>query len=317
MKLRWMTRLLVAMACCVFLRVDHAAAAVSLEKVPAQGRQAWLLDLLKSLADADALDDPAQVGALLGVKFDKSVVTTSPSHMESFARRFERDEYTPVTPTWFVAGPPGYATTGNWRPDGHSGFMAGVDPVAKGGAVNFKYFESKRFGLPEDPGRPLAFDFVRDDTQVSILFYGLDRLTCITLGDLHKHFPGLVHMEGTDASAERYLYHAVSREDAGAVLSFTAPRQGECFTDASVLDFSAFGNRHLRAQAKLFRCIHQAATAFCAPHPSAALSAAFNTYARKQCGSLNTIFDAEPRTNQAPAEMPDYAGVPTGCRAGP
>ena len=108
---------------------------------PGQGLQAWFLDMLKTLADTDDLTDPAKVSAILGVKFDKNVVTTKPSHMESFAKSFERDEYTPAGTTWFTESEPGYASTGNWKPNGGNGFVAGVDPRASGKQVNFKYFK--------------------------------------------------------------------------------------------------------------------------------------------------------------------------------
>jgi hypothetical protein len=308
----------ILMALVLFGIVPHRAQArdASFASPPLVGRQAWFLDMLKALADADGLADPDKVGAILGVKFDKTVVTTSPSHDEQFAKSFERDEYVPTTATWFTAGPPGFASTGNFRPDGRDGFVAGVDPVARGDAVNFKYFQSRRFGLPEE-STLIAFDGLRDDSQASVLFYGIDKFTCLGVKDIQARFPGIHHMEATDASAEGYLYYPPVREDSGTVLSFTAPR-GRCVTDASVIDFSAFGKRQARARYKLLHCAHDAATSFCSQHPDAsprdaALRAQFNTHVRQACGNLNAFYDKEPRTNLPPPGPVDYGSVPLGC----
>lgn len=311
------------------------ANAIEASGPPIFGRQAWFLNVLKTLADADRLDDPDKVGAILGVKFNKTVVTTSPSHMESFAKSFERNDYTPTTETWFLAGPPGYASIGNFRPNGHDGFVMGVDPLARGSSVNFKYFQSKRFGLPEER-LLIAHGDVRDDSQVSILFYGIDKLTCVTLSDIQARFPGIHHMEATDASAEQYLYYPRVREDSGTVLSFTA-LDGRCVTEASVDEFSNFGKRHERAQFKFFRCLEEAAQEFCNQHPDMAesddpirrhderlraLTSGRNdprphdlieTYVRERCVGLNTFYDKEPRTNEEPPGKIEYPRVPWRC----
>ena len=105
-------------AMCAFLAQAAQGDSKTFASPPGQGLQAWFLDMLKTLADTDDLTDPAKVSAILGVKFDKNVVTTKPSHMESFAKSFERDEYTPAGTTWFTAGELGYASTGNWKPNG-------------------------------------------------------------------------------------------------------------------------------------------------------------------------------------------------------
>jgi hypothetical protein len=301
----------------VFSHIAHAEDG-TFANPPEKGRQVWFLTMLKTLADSDGLDDPVKVGAILGAKFDKNVVTTSPSHMESFANSFERDEYTPETTTWFLAGPGGYASTGNFRPNGQDGFALGVDPVAKGGKVNFKYFQSKRFGLPEvSDSNFILSDGVKNDSQVSIIFYGIDKLTCVTLQDVRRQFPGITHMAATDVGAERYLYYPRAREEAGAVLSFVVP-EGSCVSDASVDDFSAFGMRHARAQYKFIDCAQKSAREFCSgrPHASARdlpLQARFNAYIRSRCVSLNAFYDKEPRTNREPPGKIDYSSVPTYC----
>ena len=82
-------------AMCAFLAQAAQGDSKTFASPPGQGLQAWFLDMLKTLADTDDLTDPAKVSAILGVKFDKNVVTTKPSHMEFFAKSFERDEYSP------------------------------------------------------------------------------------------------------------------------------------------------------------------------------------------------------------------------------
>ena len=284
---------------------------------PVVGREAWFLDQLKSLADADDLSDPIKVGAILKISFAKSVQTTSPSHMEAFAKTFERDEYTPTARTWFVAGPPGYASTGNFKPDGHSnGFSAGRDPVARGNSVNFKYFESKRFGLAGQSNMAF-FDSTTDDNQTSVIFYGIEKLTCMTFADVRAVFPGLFHMGATDASAERYIYYAPRREDAGTVLSFAAP-DGRCITEASVEQFSQFGNRYARARYNYVGCLEETAKSFCSQHgdgspQSAASYDGLNAAMRSRCGTFEPYFESEPRTNlKAPSDR-EQDEPPTGC----
>lgn len=315
MKRAWPAILMALAWSCLLPHVARAQDRV-FASPPAAGRQAWFLDMLKTLADADGLDDPAKVGAILGVKFEKTVVTTSPSRMESSGKSFERDEYTPTTGTWFVPGPPGYASVGNFRPEGHNGFALGVDPVARGDSVNFKYFQSKRFGL-QDENMTVVFDGVRDDSQASILFYGIDKFACVSVQDIQRHFPGVRHAEGSDVSAEQYVYRPPAREDSGTELSFIAPR-GACLTEVSVDDFSALGKRFARAQYKFHQCVKAAAKSFCSGRPDgsiqdSALRGPFNAHVRQACGNLSAFYDKEPRTNQPPPEPLDYASLPWRC----
>jgi hypothetical protein len=298
--------------------VLHAAHAdtTNFASPPKDGKQTWFLGMLKTLADSDSLDDPNQVGTILGVKFEKTVIKTEPSHMEAFAKSFERDEYTPIGKTWFTAGPPGYASTGNWKPNGHNGFMAGVDPKATGKQVNFKYFESKRFGLQDDT-IGIRADIPSNDAHTTVIFYGIDKLTCVTLQDIQTYFPGIHHMEATDASSERYLYYPAVREESGNVLSFEAP-EGKCVTEATVDEFTGFGKRIRRATQKFAKCLQDAGTTFCSKHPDAMpndfkIYNDIKVYLRKSCGRLDDFYDKEPRNNEAPSEKVDYFDIPSYC----
>ena len=85
MKRMSLAGLMLAVLCGILLQAAHAETK-ALAAPPDQGRQTWFLGMLKTLADTDGLDDPDKVGAILGVKFDNSVVTTGPSRMESFAK---------------------------------------------------------------------------------------------------------------------------------------------------------------------------------------------------------------------------------------
>ena len=98
-----MNGLVLAAFCSFFLQAAHAEQK-AFASPPDEGKQAWFLGMLKALADVDALNDPAKVGAILGVKFSKTVVTSGPSHMEAFAKAFERDEYTPIDPPGSLPG---------------------------------------------------------------------------------------------------------------------------------------------------------------------------------------------------------------------
>lgn len=311
MNLMGLARLFVAASCCVFLRLDHAQGS-TFAIPPDGGRQDWFLDMLQALVDVDGPGDPAKVGAILGVTFDKTVVTTSPSFSEHWGRSFERDEYAPTTKTWLEPAPLDYAYAGYWHPDAADAGVTGRPGGAPRGVVNFKYFESKRFGLPQGPVDIVAFDHLRDDSEVHILFEGIDRLACITLDDVKSHFPGIEHVEATDASLELYAYYPPGREDAGAVLTIYPPR-GRCITQASVGDTPAFGWRYARAQNRFFDCLKQAAAQFCGSHPTDRQDTAFNAYARKRCGGVDRYYDTEARTNQQPAQKVDLDSVPTSC----
>ena len=48
-------------------------------------------------------------------------------------------------------------------------------------------------------------DIPKNDSQTTIIFYGIDKLSCITLHDIQSFFPGIYHMGATDAGSERYL----------------------------------------------------------------------------------------------------------------
>lgn len=307
--------LVFAALCSFFLQTAHAETK-AFAGPPDQGKQAWFLGMLKTLADVDALNDPAKVGAILGVNFSKTVVTSGPSHVEAFAKSFERDEYTPIASTWFTGGPPGYASTGNFKPNGRNGFVAGIDPTAMGTKVNLKYFESKRFGLPVDTPT-LRADVPKNDTQTTVIFYGIDKLTCISRQDIESFFPELHHIEATDASSERYLYSPLAREESGNVLSFEAPG-GKCLTEATVNEFSGFGKRIKRAVLKFAQCLQDAGTAFCRAHPDAtprdfSIHGQLKTHLRESCGSLDAFYEKEPENGQEPQEQINYFDIPVHC----
>ena len=307
--------LMLAALCC-FLPQAAYAENKTVAAPPDQGKQTWFLNLLKTLADTDALDDPDQVGAILGVRFNQTVVTTGPSHVEAFAKSFERDEYTPTDETWFTAGPPGYASTGNFKPSGRNGFVAGIDPTATGKNVNLKYFESKRFELPDD-NVILRADIPKNDTHTTVIFYGIDKLTCITLQDIKSFFPGIHHMEGTDASSERYQYYPPVREESGNVLSFEAP-EAKCVTEATVSEVSGFGKRIKRATLKFAKCLQQAGTAFCRKHPNATppdfqINVQLKSHLRESCGNLDAFYEKEPPNGKETLGKIDYFDIPAHC----
>ncbi|CBJ38852.1 exported protein of unknown function [Ralstonia solanacearum CMR15] len=307
---------LVLGALCSFLQQAAQAETKTFATPPDQGKQTWFLGVLKTLADTAPLNDPVKVGATLGVKFNKTVVTSGPSHAEAFANSFERDEYTPIDPTWFTSGPPGYASTGNFKPNGHNGFVAGIDPTAMGTKVNLKYFESKRFGLP-DENFTLRADVPKNDTHTTVIFYGIDKLTCITRQDIESFFPEIHHMGATDASSERYLYYPPAREESGSVLSFEALGE-KCLTEATVSEFSGFGKRIKRAILKFAKCLQDAGTAFCRAYPNAAprdfsIHDQLKFHLRENCGSLDAFYEKEPRNSQEPQGQIDYFNIPAQC----
>ena len=309
-----MNGLVLAACCSFFLQAAHAESK-AFASPPDQGRQTWFLGMLKTLADVDALNDPTKVGAILGVKFSKTVVTSGPSHMEAFAKAFERDEYTPIDPTWFTAGPPGYASTGNFKAKGRNGFVAGIDPTATGTKVTLKYFESKRFGLLDTP--TVRADIPKNDTQTTVIFYGIDKLTCISLQDIQSFFPEIQHVNATDASSERYLYSPPAREESGNVLSFEAPGE-QCLTEATVHEFSGFGKRIRRAVIKLAQCLQDAGTAFCRSHPDAtprdfSIAGQLKSHLRESCESLDAFYEKEPQNGQEPQRQFNYFDIPAHC----
>lgn len=315
MKSMSLAGLVLAALCSFLLQAAHAETKV-FATPPAQGKKTWFLGMLKTLAETDALDDPGTVGGILGVKFSKTVVTSGPSHMEAFAKSFERDEYTPIDRTWFTGGPPGYASTGNFKPNGRNGFAAGIDPTAMGAKVNLKYFESKRFGL-SDEDFTLRADAPKNDTHTTVIFYGVDKLTCITRQDIESFFPEIHHMSATDASSERYLYYPPAREESGNVLSFEAPGE-KCLTEATVNKFSGFGKRIKRAVLKFAKCLQDAGTEFCRAHPDATtrdlrIHDELKSHLRENCGSLDAFYEKESQDSQEPQGQIDYFNIPAHC----
>ncbi len=299
MKLAGLGRLLVVASFCLLLRVDHAKGN-TFAVPPATDRPAWFLDMLMTLADLDGPGDPAKVGEVLGVRFDRRVVTTSPSFFEHWGRSFERDEYTPATTAWFVPGPPGFVYEGYGQAD--------LPPSV----MTLQYFESKRFGVAAGPVDIVAFDHLRDDSEVHLVFEGIDQFACITVDDVKSRIPGVVHVEETDASVERYAYYPPSRAEAGTVLTIYVPL-GRCITQASVGDTPTFGRRYARAQSRFFACLKRAAQEFCGSNPGDPQYAAFNEHARRRCGNLDQYFDEEPRMGPAPVPNVDLAEAPTSC----
>ena len=293
-------RLLVLLALVAFAVGVHAQAR-TFAKPPDTGRAAWFLDMLKALSDVDGLSDADQVGAILGVRFSKRVTTTSPMFEERDAKSFERDEYVPVARTWFVAGAPGYASTGN---------LGWNHPAARGNAVNFKYFQSTRHGTEDQRYR--VEQLAQDDSHTGVFFYGLDKLACITVQDVQARFPTIDHMERSDARAELYVFHAPMNQDGEIVVSFAAPRGG-CIADAAAEEWSWSGKHRGPAMARFNACVEQAAAGWCAEYPKAELAAHFNEVARKLCGALVTSDDKDPRTNVMPPSAHAYAHLPLVC----
>jgi hypothetical protein len=284
---------------------------------PELGRQDWFLTLLKTLADSGSLNDADRVGVLLGVKFDKTVTNTSPSHAEAFAKSFERVDYTPSTPTWFQAGPIGYAYPGT----------LGWKPPSDGKSIYFKYYHLERRGLPTENPFLIEFDSVKDDAESTIIFYGINTLTCITLEDITHRFPNIRHMEKTDFSSERYMYYPVIGEENGVVLSFAA-MGNKCLSEAYVSEFSQLGKRHARARYKFNKCLQSAAKEFCEDHDQFipgqhrqteqenVLRSQMNDYIRKKCVNFNSFYENEPISNEEPPP-PVHFGVTPQSHASP
>ncbi len=278
---------------------------------PDIGRQDWFLTLLKTLADAGGLNDADRVGVHLGTKFDKTVTDTSPSHAEAFAKSFERVDYTPSTPTWFQAGPIGYAYPGG----------LGWNLPSDGKSIYFKYYYLERHGLPTESIGHMQFDSVKDDTESTIIFYGINALMCITLQDITHHFPNIRHMERTDASSERYMYYPDIGEETGVVLSFAAI-ESQCLAQASISEFSQFGKRHARAQYKFKKCLQTAAKEFCEDHDQFipgqhrwtdqenALFSQLNNYLRKKCVNFEHFYENEPHSNEEPPSPLSFGITP-------
>jgi hypothetical protein len=270
---------------------------------PDVGRQEWFLNLLKTLADTGGLNDADKVGRILGVSFEKTVTNTSPSHLEAFAKSFERIDYVPSTPTWFRAGPVGYAYPG----------ALGWNLPSDGKSINFKYYHLERYGLPTESVGSIEFDSAKEDTESTLIFYGISAFTCITLKDITSRFPDIFHMEKTDASSERYNYYPPVGEEAGSVLSFGAT---ECLSDVSISEFSAFGKRHARAQYKFNRCLQGAAKEFCQDHgpEENALSLTMQNYLRQKCVNFDHFYGDEPHSNEEPPPRIHFESQTSPCR---
>ena len=188
--------------------------------------------------------------------------------------------------------------------------------AARGFTADFKYFESKRFGLPDDIVG-LRADIPKNDTQTTVIYYGIDELACIKLKDVQTFFPGIHHMRGTDASSERYLYYPPVREETGNVLSFEAPT-GKCVTEATVNEFSQWGKHIKRAINKFASCLHDAGAAFCSNYPKATpqdfkLHEQLKAHMRESCGNLDAFYEREPQSGEEPREDVDYFNIPAYC----
>jgi hypothetical protein len=255
---------------------------------PDVGRQAWFLNLLKTLAGTHGLNDADKVGNILGVSFEKTVTNTSPSHAEAFAKSFERIDYTPNKPTWFQAGPIGYAYPG----------ALGGNPPSDGKSIYFKYYYLERHGLPTESLGTMEFDSAKDDTESTIMFYGVSAFTCITLRDITSRFPSIHHMRRTDASSEAFIYYPPIDEEAGSVLSFAAT-EGQCLSEVHISEFSAFGKRHARAQYKFDTCLREAAKDF-SQKQECWTPQEIEWHLRQECVNLNHFYENEPHSNEEP-----------------
>jgi hypothetical protein len=161
-------------------------------------------------------------------------------------------------------------------------------------------------------------DIPKNDSQTTIIFYGINKLSCITLHDIQSFFPGIHHMEATDASSERYLYYPPPREESGNVLSFEAP-EGQCVTEDTVQEFSGGGKRIKRAILKFAKCMQDAGTKFCKKYPDAnpktfKAYSELKTHLRERCGStLDSYYQKEPPSGEAPPEGINYFDLPAYC----
>ncbi len=276
------------MACGLLVTNIAHSAPSSFAVPPDIGRQTWFLDLLKTLADTHGLNNADKVGNILGVSFEKAVTNTSPSHDEAFAKSFERIDYTPNKPTWFQAGPIGYA----------------YPRVSDGNSIYFKYYYLERHGLPTESLGSIEFDSAKDDTQSTIIFYGVSAFTCITLRDITSYFPNIHHKGKTDASPEAYMYYPAVGEEAGSVLSFAAI-EGECLPEVEISEFSSFGKRYARAQYKFDRCLQDAAEEFRQDHGQFLKQDCWTPqeiewHLRQKCVNFNHFYQDEPHSNEEP-----------------
>ena len=278
-------RLLLLLCLVVFAAGAHAQAR-TFATPPDTGRGAWFLDMLEALSDVDGLSDPDKVGAILGVRFNKTVATKSPQYSESFAKKFERDEYVPTAKTWFVASPSAHA-------------------------LMLKYSQLKLQGVkPQD--RYIGSTRFKDEVSTYVVFHGIDKLVCVTVSEVEKRFAGLYHMEASDAAAESYLYRAPIREDAGSDITFMAPR-GRCMTDVTVEESSSYGKHHRRAKAKFNACVLVVEKWWCNEYPRAELAAHFSEVVHQRCAGLDELYDKEPSNDVMPPPDDLYSQLPVSC----
>jgi hypothetical protein len=283
------------------LLFGFASASVDVEPRSSVKDGAWLLRQLKALADDEAFLSLDKVGTALSFTLDGTsheIVPQPPncSNPHSDKSRIVTDYL--IKNSW-------YRLTSEGLP--HMKFPgAFINPPGEVGDPQIAYHIMKTASCSG------KFD-VANRSSAEISFSGLPAFACLSPSDLKNQLHAEYQM-GTDGVSVS-TYQAVANDQFGTRITFFFRMGAVCALSAQIEQDSEFSYRYLRAAAKFKDCTKHVDHDFCATHPPFSWGEGdkideMNEAAAKVCGGLDSFYEKEPPSGDAPPAQPPYWSVP-------
>jgi hypothetical protein len=263
---------------------------------PDSERAEWLLQRIKAIADAGALDDPDKLGRMLSLNLKKvrpSAIKEPPDCTASNRRTKLSFRYAAEEPNWFVATSEGVPYPLEW----------GANKAPKIAYTVSTIKSCVGDGPPSYKDRIVSFSFA-------------SAYACIKIPELKRALPSGVSSfwSNCDYSGEsrsaHYTYKGRVDDEQGVEVEFhflsifkyieeesrfdNKEEEFPCAVGVSVKQSETLGERFIRAQDRRRKCEWEARSEFCRGRPFDCDVILMRNFEQEKCGTIASYYLAEP-----------------------
>jgi hypothetical protein len=249
------------------------------------------LQRLRRVADSGNLFEQKSVASMLNLKFEASTIDRNPAI--SCPAPFRATTVTVRGASWFHP-----LSTGS----GHLDVPAfTINPANVTGDPQFTY-QILHYSFCSEWPR------LHDGMEATVTFNGLPAFNCLTPSNIRSTIPEGEFVMATDG-VSLIQYKGRIDDDSATTLTFNFRAGVQCALAADITQDQEKGLRYRRAQYKYETCRQVTDREFCAIHPDVGwgdtqMLGDMERAAIKRCGSINSIYVAEPANQIAPPLLP-------------
>jgi hypothetical protein len=249
------------------------------------------LQRLRSVADSGNLFEQKTVAPILNLKLEASAVERDVAL--SCPVHFRTTNVTATAASWFHPLSSG---------SGHLQVPAfTINPATVTGEPELTYQIIRYVYCGEWPR-------LHDGMEANLTFNGLPAFSCLTPANIRSAIPEAEFVMATDG-VSLVQYKARLDDDSATTLTFTFRAGVQCALAADITQDQEKGLRYRRAQYKYVTCREVSDGEYCSIHPNVGwgdtqMLGDMERAAIKRCGSINSIYLAEPATGVPPPLLP-------------